>query len=721
MSIEDYDSLYQDAAKQYGLDPNLLKAQALIESNANPKAVNPETDAEGIAQIIPETAKALGVKDPSDPKQAIPAQAKLMAENMKRYKDPETALLAYHGGTDQDNWGPKTKAYASKVMDKYQQMAQNTNTQQPMDPIEAALSEQADEKNLDAPASPSTMDPIEAALSDQTDEHPETTIAHSKQADDTKPLIPQDILQSSPTAVVRGVGAVPQILPYLGNLAAQTEAFLYKKTHNLLSSTPVTPAQENALNQIQPFTTGDNLPDQLVKTAAQITQGVNGNSLTVPQNQALTNLRETGLSGNQLYEPQTLPGKLVSAGIEGALSGKLPKGVGPGMVQNALSGVGAQAMSHEYPNNPVATIAGGLVAPLAKGSISYMTGRASPETAQIAQEAQNHGINVPPGLMTDAPMNRLYSLLNRFGMTKNNTPEEFTGAVANELLDLPNTNRLTNSAMADSKKEIGKMYGQVADLTDKSGGTKITDPTLDKIQELRENAVEASPYIDKFFNKLTTSLDEHDTLTGDAYKKLTQTGSVLDNMQSSTKPEVKQAGQLLEKLLQNDLADSAGPDAKNILKQADKKYALWHMVNDSRDDTSGLVSPAKFSSEAWKRNADYFKSEKNLRSPSETYKLANIADQLKLTPTSGTAEHLLLERAMGLAGSGVAGYMAGGGLGGISGTLGAYGVGKGLGAALSSDWYRNYLIKNAISGNTPPPNALIRYGLPATAVVAGHQ
>jgi hypothetical protein len=56
------------------------------------------------------------VKDPTDPAQAIPAIASLLNENLTRYGNVQDALRAYHGGTDQKNWGPLTQAYPQKVL-----------------------------------------------------------------------------------------------------------------------------------------------------------------------------------------------------------------------------------------------------------------------------------------------------------------------------------------------------------------------------------------------------------------------------------------------------------------------------------------------------------------------------------------------------------------------------------------------------------------------------
>jgi hypothetical protein len=695
MSASDYSDLYEQAGQRYNVDPQLLMAQGDAESSGNPTAVGEQTSsgrAQGIAQLMPATAKSMGVTDPNDPEQAIDAQARIMSANLKQYGNTEDALKAYHGGPNKAHWGPITNSYPAQVFKHYPgkstQMASNDTGADDTDPVTAALLQRASEKNLpgtstDAPPADSgDTDPVTAALlarSKESNESPKATDAEKAKP----PGAVEDIARSLPGDVVGAIGAIPQIPAYAGNLAAHTVGYLGGKAHDLFSKTPLTPQQWDYINKAEPFYTGNTPFDALTQAGKAITTGNPG--------------EQNPLTGSVLAQPQTMPGRILKAGISGAVAGPATGAVGP--ITGALSGVGGATGNELYPNNPVATIVGGMVAPGAVWAGNKLSGSITPEVAQVAQAAQERGVNIPPGLLSDSSLvNRGYSLLNRLGFTNDNTHQEFTGAAAKLLPQLEGENKLTNPVMAEAKSDIVKGYGQVADMAEQNGGTKIRTSTLNTINEMADNAVEASPAIEKFKNQLIKAQDENGMLSGAQYKKLTQTGSVIDNMQSSTKPEIKIAGQQLEKMLLNDLSESAGPEAKNLLQQTDKQYALWHLLNASRDDTSGLVSPAKFSSEAWKRNADYFKTQNNLRNPSETYRLAQIADQLKLTPSSGTAENLLLERLGGMAGSSLLGYGAGGGPGALGAVAGGYALGKGAGSALSSNWYRNYLINKATAG-----------------------
>jgi hypothetical protein len=94
--MANYRQMARRAAARYGLDPGIFERQIQQESVFRPR-VSSGAGAQGIAQIMPATARAWGV-DPNNPRQALDAAARNMASYVRKYGGYENALRAYNAG-----------------------------------------------------------------------------------------------------------------------------------------------------------------------------------------------------------------------------------------------------------------------------------------------------------------------------------------------------------------------------------------------------------------------------------------------------------------------------------------------------------------------------------------------------------------------------------------------------------------------------------------------
>lgn len=107
-----FEPLIQEHARTNGLRPDLVRAVIQIESAFNPRARSPK-GAMGLMQLMPATARELGVRDAYDPADNIRGGTAYLRQLLDRYEgSEELALAAYNAGAGAvDRYGRQVPPY----------------------------------------------------------------------------------------------------------------------------------------------------------------------------------------------------------------------------------------------------------------------------------------------------------------------------------------------------------------------------------------------------------------------------------------------------------------------------------------------------------------------------------------------------------------------------------------------------------------------------------
>ncbi len=116
-----WEAVVAPIAQKYGFDTELILRIIEAESGGNPNAISPK-GALGLMQLMPATARALGISNPFDPVQNIEGGVRYLRHLLDRFGDLRLALAAYNAGPGNvQRYGgvppfPETQRYLARIL-----------------------------------------------------------------------------------------------------------------------------------------------------------------------------------------------------------------------------------------------------------------------------------------------------------------------------------------------------------------------------------------------------------------------------------------------------------------------------------------------------------------------------------------------------------------------------------------------------------------------------
>lgn len=391
-------------------------------------------------------------------------------------------------------------------------------------------------------------------------------------------------------------------------------------------------------------------------------------------------------TGATEYQPETAAGRIGQMALTGAMSAPLGgaaslRGMAAAIPGNTAGGALAGAVREVAPDSVPAQIAGAVIGAKAGNKLANVGtsiaglrtpagGPLSPQVAQLAHEAQYHGIPIAPAQMSgnwllrnmqDMGSKLPFSGADAFADAQR---EAWTRAVSRQFgEDAP---RITPEVLNDARARIGGVFNGVASRT----AIPMSNQFMTDLQRVVNNsrltmsADSVVPVERQAMNIVDTAANNGGDIGGRAYIDLTAKGGPLDTMMQSTDSGLRQAGIQLRRVIDDHLAQNASPGDVPMLQQARSQWKAMKTVEPltTRADTvggatpsTGDISPAALRSAV---NKSYKRTAGDVLGQNPMTDLAKIGQRfLKEPKSSGTAERNMTRDIAETGGSLVAGLV----------------------------------------------------------------
>lgn len=695
----DLDPLFYEAGQKYGLNPFFLKSVAMAESGMNRDTPDSYQGAQGIMQIIPPTARALGVSDARDPVQAIPAAAKYLAEGYDNTGSAAGAVMYYHGGPDQRQWGPKTMAYVDKVAGHYTNMKNQpdpyadiikkytggtdtkSDTSGPSDAgapsedeIQALVQKYAPPSASKAVATP---DPDEGIASIRRDVENQFYGKPREGLDISKPETTAETLKNRASQVGGYVaGQLGQVVPQIATNAGQ--AYDMAKA---------------GIADIQAGNLAPSLPaGALDLKPGQPTGGFGITPYAPPQPDSPSGFKPGGVLGT-VAGALGIPGSIISGPAHTLIGEPVTQATGNPEIGQRAEAVGNLLLGNKVTN----------------ALTSRVPGAADPETLRLAQAADAWGIPIRNSQISNSPLVRktdqMVGIIPGSGQASQRSAQvgAFTKAVSNTFGE--DTPQITRTTLDQASKRIGGVMNDIEGRTT----VKVDDPLINTLAKIDSDARQTFTPENTQYKQIGAQIDDivnraaanGGSLPGSVYKSLIQRNSPLDSLANSSDGAIATRAGQIKSALQDAMERSAAPEDAAAYSRARFQYKNMKTIEPLvTKGTPGEISPALLRGRV---DANF--------DPRRAGPLGDLADIgqrfMRAPPDSGTpwgelvlnkltsAPALLAGAAVGGVGGHFAGFnpmeLAQGAAAAGAGALTA----RGVSSALNNPLYRAWLLRHA--------------------------
>lgn len=358
-------------------------------------------------------------------------------------------------------------------------------------------------------------------------------------------------------------------------------------------------------------------------------------------------------SGATEYQPATEAGKVGMAATSGVIGSLL----GGGPLAGAAGGAGAQLLSDNTSLPPLASALIGSVVgskganTATRAAGSMLPGAIDSGTQNLARTANDYGIQVPLGKISNSPFTRfLDSTVRRMPFSGYGAQDEanqgaFNRGVAGTFGE--DAEKITPQVLNQAYDRLGTGYNDIANRTN----IPVTPQFMNDLQGVVDNARlnmsadSVEPVQRQAMNVIDTAANNNGVIGGQQFKDLTAKGGPISTMQSSSDSGLRQAGSQLRNVLQTHLTANATPEDVAQLSQLDTQYKALKTVEPltMRADTAGGPTPTTGDVSPAALNARVVQQYDNAaRAPLGQLPLKDLGQIgqrfLKEPPSSGTAE-----------------------------------------------------------------------------------